>query len=749
MARTDRHDEERINEIWNAISRGDRVALDDDLARTVADLHAYDDAPNVDSAFASRLLTHLVTQNAATSVSQSHASDDRSHAISQARPATPHSIQWPQPASRSPSVGRRKAPIRSAMTDLLAIAAVVALMFGAMAADRNRSAVDSEGTNSRFQLAAPSHGTPEVASASDDSGGTYRGTAARNGVNPGPGPNGKPVLSWEVAPEGNDQILHTVVSGPRVYTLKGQFAGESGGDMVSLDCLNLNDGKGCWDQAKPFGISEVVSAPTVADGQVYVSSESGVYAFDATTGAQLWYRALDGSVSTLAPTVADGMVVTTIDQQVVAALDASTGEDAWQAGLPEDLVRETDGDTAIAFKAAPSIADGHVFIKTSAGVVVAYDLETGDVDWTFDAGVQRTMDTSSLPVAVSDGVAYFAAPQDDGNDAISNAVKLFALDTESGEEIWPAIDVPSVGDLAVADSVIYYAPQAFGPSSTLMAIDATTGKPTWRTDIMTGWGQPIIVDQRVYVQTAGEVVGLDVETGKAQWRVYVGDALDISITNGLALVSTQGSLLAIGGDPNATSPDETVDLSGLPACELPWQAPTTEVSGEPALTIPGETRLVEQTGRVYDDNGNVVDDQQSPYPQILVENMPDLEPADRATTSAVRDTQLMYARCMARPDVRATQQSAFYTEDFFRRGFYDFTPGIGYRVYWSMVDPQLDEAEWDSQYTVSILADGRAAVTMGESSGLGRLIIFANVDGTWLIDEYYEIRGAYNDGSQG
>ena len=66
-----------------------------------------------------------------------------------------------------------------------------------------------------------------------------------------------------------------------------------------------------------------------------------------------------------------------------------------------------------------------------------------------------------------------------------------------------------------------------------------------------------------------------------------------------------------------------------------------------------------------------------------------------------------------------------------------------------MVDPQLDKATWDAQYAVSLLADGRAAVTMGESSGLGQLIIFANVDGTWLIDEYYEIRHGYNDGSQG
>lgn len=749
MARTDRHDEERINEIWNAISRGDRVALDDDLARTVADLHAKDDAPNVDSAFASRLLNHLITQNAATSTSQSHASNDRSHAMNQARPATPHSIPWPQRASRSPSVGRRKAPTRSAMTDLLAIAVVVALMFGALAADRFRSAVDPEGTDSGFQLAAPSHGTPEVTAAGDDSGGTYQGTAARNGVNPGPGPTGKPVLSWEVAPEGNDRIFGAVVSGPRVYILKGQFAGESGGDVMSLDCLNLNDGKGCWHQPKAFGISEVVSEPTAADGQVYVSSQSGVYAFDATTGTQLWYRALDGYVSTLAPTVADGVVVTTIDQRVVVALDASTGEDAWQAGLPEDLVREADGDTAIAFKATPSIADGHVFIKSSVGVIVAYDLETGDVAWSFVTGAQRTMDTSELPIAVSDGVAYFTAPQDDGDDTTTNAVKLFALDTETGEEIWPAIDVPSVGILAVAESRVYYAPQAFGLSSTLMAIDATTGKPKWRTDIVTGWGPPIIVDQHVYVQTAGEVVGLDVETGKAQWRVYVGDAFDISITNGLALVARPGSLLAIGGDPNATSPDEVVDLSGLPVCELPRQAPATEVSGEPALTVPQETRLVEQVGRVYDDNGDVVDDPQSPYPQILVENMPDLEPADHATTSAVADTLLMYARCMARPEAQATQQSAFYTDDFFRRNFYDFTPGIGYRVYWPMVDPQLDEAKWDARYTVSILADGRAAVTMGESSGLGQLIIFANVDGTWLIDEYYEIRGAYNDGSQG
>lgn len=756
MRRADRNGAERVNRIWNAVVRDGDIADGpdaDDLTRLLSRLHSGDDAPHVDPTFADRTLHALIAQHPVTSSPATGLHPDtmnRSNTVQPMTRATSHSI--PPPARTARRGNPKRLPgalLRPGWIDMIAVAAVVLLIFGAVLADRGQSPVDPEGSDSGFQLAAPSHGTPEVASAGDDSGGTYRGTAAHNGMNPGPGPTGKPVLAWEVDPEGNDRILGAVVSGSRAYVLKGQFAGESGGDTMSLDCLNLSDGKGCWQLPAAFGISEIVSQPTVTDGRVHVSSESGVYAFDAATGAQIWYRALGGYVSTLPPTVADGVVVTTVDQQVVVALDAATGEDAWQAGLPGDLMRETEGDPAIAFKATPSIADGHVFIKTSVGAIVAYDLETGDVAWSFDANAAQTMETSGLPVAVSDSVAYFTAPQDDGDDTTTNAVKLFALDTETGEEIWPAIDVPSVGNLAVEDSVVYYAPQSHDPQSTLMAIDATTGKPTWRTDIVPFSGSPIIADQRVYVQTAGEIVALDVETGKTQWRVYVGDVSDISVTSGLALVARPGSLLALGGDPNVPLPDEVMDLSGLPDCDLPRQDATTELSGEPTLTIPEETRLVEQVGTVYDENGNVADDQQSPYPQILVGNMPDLEPADPATTSAVRDTLLMYARCLVRPEVRANQQSAFYTDDFFRREFYDFTPGTGYRVYWPMVDLQLDEADWEARYTVSILADGRAAVTTGEASGLGQLIIFANVDGTWLIDEFYEVRGSYNDGSQG
>lgn len=105
----------------------------------------------------------------------------------------------------------------------------------------------------------------------------------------------------------------------------------------------------------------------------YLSKAHDLFAIDRATGQERWRRALardDG-----APTA--GIEVVVSDNVVVAgdghvfAFDASTGEPRWQFA-PE-------GDRPGRFIGA--VADGTVFVGSTAGTVTALDLGSGEVRW--------------------------------------------------------------------------------------------------------------------------------------------------------------------------------------------------------------------------------------------------------------------------------------------------------------------------------------------------------------------------------
>ena len=74
----------------------------------------------------------------------------------------------------------------------------------------------------------------------------------------------------------------------------------------------------------------IATVPLVADGMVYVSSESGwFYALDAATGSLVWSRE-SVAPGLRAPTVVDGVLYAESGDGHLRALRAATGEELWQ-----------------------------------------------------------------------------------------------------------------------------------------------------------------------------------------------------------------------------------------------------------------------------------------------------------------------------------------------------------------------------------------------------------------------------------
>ncbi len=183
--------------------------------------------------------------------------------------------------------------------------------------------------------------------------------------------------------------------------------------------LDAADGSVEWKQTDgyegptvDYGKS-VASAPAVADGLVYVCNRDGtVLALDAASGDVQWRDSVEGMS---APTVADGTVY--VGSGTVKALDAETGTVRWQRGY-----QDPEAGDAQSPNQSVAVHDGVVYSSAnqvdagSTRVLFAFDAETGEKRW---KSVAPLGTFSGTPV-VSGGHVYVWAET------------LVVLDTEDG-----------------------------------------------------------------------------------------------------------------------------------------------------------------------------------------------------------------------------------------------------------------------------------------------------------------------------
>ncbi len=241
-----------------------------------------------------------------------------------------------------------------------------------------------------------------------------------------------------------------------------------------------------------------------------------------------------------------------------------------------------------AYAATPAIGNGVIYSQDLASNVQAIDLESGEVLWT---KVYEELDQGPNGATVAGGKVFGATP-----------TKAFALDQESGEEVWStpltrgpneAIDMaPGYHDGLVYVSTVptllnsEYPPGGVG---VLWALDAETGKKVWNFNTVpeTLWSKknaelnsggglwyPPSFDEKgfMYFGTGNpapfpgtprfpwgssrpgpnlytnSMVKLDAKTGKMEWyyQQTPHDVYDWDFQNSPILTSAGGRALAIG-----------------------------------------------------------------------------------------------------------------------------------------------------------------------------------------------------------
>ncbi len=239
---------------------------------------------------------------------------------------------------------------------------------------------------------------------------------------------------------------------------------------------------------------------------LYVGSDGALVCLDG--GGRTQWATVIGATQAQPAFDATRVYVGT-DRGVFYALSRDTGRIAWKYAAPSSIL------------STPALLPGgkQVVFECSDGGIYALNAATGTFVWSFKRG---------------DGSLGYASPTVDKQSVFvcgENTVYKLAADT--GKEQWRT----PIGGKALATPIVD-GDRVFvgGDGSSLMALDAQTGKPLWtfaggptpKGATGSEWfGPPLAVNGTVYVSTYNRwIYAVDAQTGRAKWTYRVlGSAL--------------------------------------------------------------------------------------------------------------------------------------------------------------------------------------------------------------------------------
>ncbi len=279
----------------------------------------------------------------------------------------------------------------------------------------------------------------------------------------------------------------------------------------------------------------VVAPPVIANGQIFtMDGSNNISSFSEQDGKRLWEykvkvqqreRTRKGKTGIIdrfkdplsfgdkagrdkesvggGVAYAAGKLFVTSGLGVVAALDPQSGEEIWHR------------ETRVPMHSAPTSAGGRVFAVSDDNELFAFDVDTGEVLWTYQGITESArMLTAPSPAVVDETViAPFASGE------------IVALRVQNGGVLWQdalssagqLTPLASLNDIAagpvIADGYVI----ATAQSGVISAFDLRTGQRIW-SQPAGSLGFPLIAGDFVYTATTeGQVVCLSKLDGKVVW----------------------------------------------------------------------------------------------------------------------------------------------------------------------------------------------------------------------------------------
>jgi outer membrane protein assembly factor BamB len=278
------------------------------------------------------------------------------------------------------------------------------------------------------------------------------------------------------------------LSGPAIDAFTGDvYVGTRDGVLRSLTAGGVE----LWRTTLP---AAPTSAPALTDDSIFVGVGDGrLHAFDRFSGETRWTAPMQAAVIER-PVARGPFVFVGTDQDTVLALDAGTGEVKWtyRRTTPEGLTIR--GGVGVAL-------DGErLFAGFSDGVLVALGAADGRLLWEarLAGALARFPDVNATPLP-RDGRVY----------AASFATGVFALDAETGREIWRA-DAPGATGLLLDGDLLFVA--GAGTARALRALDGAVAWTVNTGDVATGL--PVIANGKVAFPSSAGLFFADRSTGR-------------------------------------------------------------------------------------------------------------------------------------------------------------------------------------------------------------------------------------------
>jgi PQQ-dependent dehydrogenase (methanol/ethanol family) len=311
--------------------------------------------------------------------------------------------------------------------------------------------------------------------------------------------------------------------------------------LDQIDTSNVNELRLAWARDLDFRPGgrpiHMQGAPSVWEGVMYVSTDTGLIALDAATGQEIWTydrpseeepHATDTARSAFlnvaprgAPVVFDGKVFINQRNGDTVAVDAESGEELWRTAVGNPELN-------MGFTTNPIFANGKLIVGPNGadyggapGKIVSLNVEDGEILWTFDvvplSPDHPVADTWTNLPSWEDGIGGASAWNSGAYDPETNTVVY-----GTGQPTpWDRLDWRrrNEGELTIE---LY--------TASFVALDADTGELKWYHQVVPAdeWDYdqltvPIFADVEIEGQsrrvallatTTGYVVVIDAETGE-------------------------------------------------------------------------------------------------------------------------------------------------------------------------------------------------------------------------------------------
>jgi hypothetical protein len=348
-------------------------------------------------------------------------------------------------------------------------------------------------------------------------------------------------------------LLFTFTTSTGLLSLAGSWPARSGDAQHTGRSLAVGPGIGgavcLW--ASPLLGSALSTSPVIGiGGTIYVGTTGGRVAALSSNGRLLWNFSVGAQVNDALALTDDGRVMIATNAGRLIALDVLTGLLNFTYTTP----------AASPIPGAPTVAsNGFIFFGARDGYAYALNT-TGGLAWRFYAGSV----ISTSPALSHDGATVYFATED-------STSKLWALDVNSGAVKWSfkAANAMYASPLVMSDGSVIISTARY--SNYLMhKINATSGAQIWSSNINSnGFSSPSIgLNGIIYMGRRccdDGMIAINSSSGAAVWSFQASsyyDATPLIGADNTVYVRAGNKVFALVGATGSTIFSQSINMTG-------------------------------------------------------------------------------------------------------------------------------------------------------------------------------------------